>query len=141
MVNRRPMKIRVAQFGLGPIGLSTLKLVATKGWAEVLGGVDIDLSKAGRDLGDLAKEKKLRGLKVYASIEELVREQKPDLVFHTAVSRFSEAFPQLEPMVHRGISVISSCEELVFPQLREPALARRLDRACRKSGARVLGTG
>jgi 4-hydroxy-tetrahydrodipicolinate reductase len=37
--------------------------------------------------------------------------------------------------------VVSSCEELVFPQLREPLLARRLDQICRKSGARIVGTG
>jgi 4-hydroxy-tetrahydrodipicolinate reductase len=40
-----------------------------------------------------------------------------------------------------GISVVSSCEELLFPQLREPQLAAKLDRICKKSGARVIGTG
>jgi 4-hydroxy-tetrahydrodipicolinate reductase len=44
-------------------------------------------------------------------------------------------------MVKHGINVVSSCEELLFPQLCEPLLAAKLDRACRKSGARVLGTG
>jgi len=41
----------------------------------------------------------------------------------------------------RGINVVSSCEELLFPQLREPRLAARLDRICRKAGARIVGTG
>jgi 4-hydroxy-tetrahydrodipicolinate reductase len=36
---------------------------------------------------------------------------------------------------------VSSCEELLFPALREPALAARLHKLCVKSGARVLGTG
>src|SRR5207249_3019330 len=45
------------------------------------------------------------------------------------------------PMARRGISVVSSCEEMLFPQLREPKLAAKLDQICKRSGARVIGTG
>ena len=34
--------IKVAQFGLGPIGLESRKLAAEKPWIEMVGGVDID---------------------------------------------------------------------------------------------------
>ncbi len=133
------MHIKIAQFGLGPIGLETLKLAVTKPWAEIVGALDIAPEKTGRDLAELTGITTLRGRRVYRSLAELPRQ--PDLVFHTAVSRFRDAFPQLEPLTQRGISVVSSCEELLFPQLREPGLAARLDRLCRKSGARVIGTG
>jgi 2,4-diaminopentanoate dehydrogenase len=132
-------RIRIAQFGLGPIGLETLKLAASKAWVEVVGAIDIDPAKVGRDLSELIGIKSLRGRKVYGSLDELPR--KPDVVFHTAVSKFKQAYVQIEPMVRAGISVISSCEELLFPALGEPALARRLDRLCKTSGARVIGTG
>jgi 2,4-diaminopentanoate dehydrogenase len=135
------MKIRIAQFGLGPIGIETLKLAATKSWAEVVGGIDIDPRKIGKDLGELTLAKELRGKKVYSSLKELAAYKKPEVIFHTAVSKFKDAFSQIEPMARMGISVVSSCEELLFPQLREPKLAARLDRMCKKSGARVIGTG
>jgi 4-hydroxy-tetrahydrodipicolinate reductase len=135
------MKIKVAQFGLGPIGLETLKLAATKPWAEIVGGVDIDPAKIGQDLGELTGMKALLGRRVYGSLEELVARATPDLIFHTAVSKFKDAFPQIEPMACRSISVVSSCEELLFPQLREPKLAARLRQICRRHGSRVLGTG
>jgi 2,4-diaminopentanoate dehydrogenase len=135
------MKIRIAQFGLGPIGLETLKLAATKPWAEVMGGIDIDLAKIGQDLGKLTGVVRLRGRRVWGSLAELVAHAKPDVIFHTAVSKFRDAFPQIEPMARRGISVVSSCEELLFPQLREPRLAAKLDQICRRNGARVIGTG
>ena len=138
---RGKMKVKIAQFGLGPIGLETLKLAATKSWAEIVGGIDIDPAKIGRDLGELTQTRSLRGCGVFRSVEELTAHLQPDLVFHTAVSKFKDAFAQIEPIARRGISVVSSCEELVFPQLREPTLAARLDRICRKSGARVIGTG
>jgi hypothetical protein len=138
---RATMKIKLAQFGLGPIGIETLKLAATKSWAEIAGGVDIDPAKIGKALGELTQTKNLRRQLVYHSLEELIAHQKPDVVFHTAVSRFKDAFAQIEPMARRGINVVSSCEELVFPQLRNPKLAAKLDRICKKSGARVIGTG
>ncbi len=135
------MRIKIAQFGLGPIGLETLKLTALKPWAEVIGGVDIDPAKIGKDLGDLTRMKSLRGRRVWGSLDELAVRVRPDVVFHTTVSRFKDAFAQIEPIARRGISVVSSCEELLFPRLREPALAAKLDRVCRKCEARVIGTG
>ena len=134
-------KTRIAQFGLGPIGLETLKLAATKPWAKIVGGVDIDPAKIGRDLGFLTGVKALRGRLVWGSLEELLAHARPQLIFHTSVSRFKDAFAQIEPMARRGISVVSSCEELLFPAFREPELAAKLDRVCRKAGARVVGTG
>ena len=134
-------KIKIAQFGLGPIGLETLRLAAAKPWAEIIGAVDIDPNKAGRDLSELTGLGRLRGRVVHSSLDALLRSGRPDVIFHTAVSEFKAALPQLAPMARAGINVVSSCEELVFPQLREPLLARRLDQICRKSGARVVGTG
>ena len=135
------MKIKVAQFGLGPIGLETLKLAATKPWAEIVGGIDIDPAKIGKDLGELTGIKALRRRLVYGSLKELVAHAKPDIIFHTAVSKFKDAFTQIEPMARQGISVVSSCEELLFPELREPKLAAKLDQVCKRAGARVVGTG
>ncbi len=138
---KRNSSIKVAQFGLGPIGLETLKLAATKPWAEVIGGIDLDPAKIGRDLGELTQSKALRGLRVYGCLEDLLAEAKPDIIFHTAVSKFKPAFEQIEPMARRGISVVSSCEEMLFPRLREPKLAARLDRICKEYDARIIGTG
>jgi 4-hydroxy-tetrahydrodipicolinate reductase len=132
-------KIKVAQFGLGPIGIECLKLLAVQDRMRLVGVVEIDQQKAEKQLGALPRSQILRGLHSAKSIE-LLREA-PDLVFHTAVSSFRTAYEQLVPLVRRGISVVSSCEELVFPRLREPELAARLDELCRKSGARVVATG
>lgn len=135
------MKIKIAQFGLGPIGIETLKLAATKPWVEIIGGIDIDPEKIGKPLAEITGDPALRGARVYRTVEELAAKALPDVIFHTAVSKIQAAYPQIEPMVRRGISVVSSCEELLFPQLREPELAVKLDKACKDGNARVLGTG
>ena len=135
------MTIKIAQFGLGPIGLETLKLAAQKPWAKIIGGIDINPALAGRSLAELTGVESLRDAKVYRSLDELLVHAKPDVIFHTAVSKIRPAVAQVEPMARAGISVVSSCEELLYPALREPELARQLDDTCKKHGARVLGTG
>jgi len=134
-------KIKIAQFGLGPIGIETLKLAATKPWVEIVGGIDLDPAKIGRPLAEITGDPSIRHASVYRSLDDLLAKVKPDVIFHTAVSKISAAFSQVEPMVRRGINVVSSCEELLFPQLREPELAVKLDKACKNGGARLLGTG
>lgn len=135
------MKLKIAQFGLGPIGLETLKLAATKPWCRILGGIDIDPAKIGQDLGRLTGIPGLLGRRVHPTLDDLLAVGKPDIIFHTAVSKFADAFAQLELMARRGISVVSSCEELLFPQLRHPSLAAKLDALCRRTGARIVATG
>lgn len=132
-------KLKIAQLGLGPIGIECLKLASTLPWARVVGAVDIDPSKVGLDWRVLTGEKRPRGARIVSRVEEL--KEKPDLIFHTAVSRFRTAYEQLEALARQGIHVVSSCEELVFPRLREPKLAARLNRLCHTSGARIVGTG
>jgi 4-hydroxy-tetrahydrodipicolinate reductase len=46
--------IRVMHFGLGPIGAAIVKQVSSRPGFKVVGGVDVDPAKVGRDLGDVA---------------------------------------------------------------------------------------
>jgi 2,4-diaminopentanoate dehydrogenase len=134
--------MKIAQFGLGPIGIETLKLAATKPWIEIIGGIDIDPAKIGKSLGELTGLPALAHAKVYRSLDDLLAGAgKPEVIFHTSVSKIKAACDQIEPMARHGISVVSSCEELLFPTLRDPVTAAHLDFVCKQFGARVLGTG
>jgi 4-hydroxy-tetrahydrodipicolinate reductase len=101
--------------------------------------VDIDPGKVGKSIRELLNDPKAPGLRVVNSLAEL--RQKPDLVFHTAVSSFKTAYPQLAALAHRGINVVSSCEELIYPRLRSPRLASQLDRICRQGRSRIVAAG
>ncbi len=135
-------KIKVIQFGLGPIGIESLKLAAEQSWLDILGGVDIDQAKIGRSLTELTGAKTLGEAKVFASLEALFAAVgAPDVVLHTAGSSAAASFAQMRPALERGISVASTCEELIFPALKTPDLAKDYDDLCRRSGARIAGTG
>jgi len=43
-------KIRVVQYGLGPIGSAIACLISKRAELELVGGVDIDTSKIGNDV-------------------------------------------------------------------------------------------
>jgi 4-hydroxy-tetrahydrodipicolinate reductase len=131
--------IKVAQFGLGPIGLESLRLLATKGWAKIVGGVDIDPDKTGKSLADLGAGTAQQ--LVYSSFQKLFDRERPDVVVHTAGSKIGPAIEQITAMAGAGVSVVSSCEELLFPWHRGYDAAIELDRICQESGARVVATG
>jgi len=134
-------RIKVAQFGLGPIGLEALKLAAAQPWLEIVGAVDKDPAKAGRSLTELAGLPALDGLKVAKDLEELFRETPPELILHTASSSAALSLHQMRPALEFGVSVASTCEELIFPALKAPQVAREYDALCRHTGARVVATG
>jgi 4-hydroxy-tetrahydrodipicolinate reductase len=134
-------KIKIAQFGLGQIGIETVKLAAEKPWAHVVAGIDIDPAIADRTLHSVTGVGSLDKSLVYASFDRMLQEVQPDVVLHTAGSRAGQAFDQIEPMVRAGISVVSSCEELLFPALSEPQRSADFAQLCRRCGAGVVGTG
>jgi 4-hydroxy-tetrahydrodipicolinate reductase len=47
----------------------------------------------------------------------------------------------MRPALTAGISVASTCEELIYPALKTPELTAEYDELCRRSGARIAGTG
>jgi hypothetical protein len=135
-------KIKVIQFGLGPIGVESLKLAAEQSWLEVLGGVDIDPAKAGKTLADLTGVASLSHARVFSNLASLFAlVGKPDVVLHTAGSSAAASFEQMRPALQNGVSVASTCEELIFPALKTPELAAEFDALCRRHGARIAGTG
>jgi 2,4-diaminopentanoate dehydrogenase len=135
-------KIKVIQFGLGPIGIESLKLAAEQSWLQVIGGVDVDPAKRGKTLADLTGVASLAGARVFGTLEELFQAAgEPNVVLHTAGSSAAASFAQMKPALARGLSVASTCEELIFPALKTPELAAEFDALCRKTGARIAGTG
>jgi len=136
-----PKPIKVAQFGLGPIGIASLQLLAKKNWVEIVGGIDIRPELIGKSLSEVVGDASVGDAKVYESFEELALLHEVDAVVHTAGSRATVSFEQIRPMLEKGIAVVSSCEELLYPALRAPKETAEIDELCQTTGGRVLGTG
>lgn len=133
--------MKVAHYGLGPIGIEAMKLALTKRSLEVVGAVDIDPEKTGRDLGELAGLDHALGVKVSPDMGSLLSGVKPDVVVHTTHSRLKRIHPQIMEIVSGGSNVVSSAEALFFPSEEDGALTRGIDALAKEKGVTVLGTG
>jgi hypothetical protein len=132
---------RVVQYGMGPIGQELARLALERRSYELVGAIDIDPAKVGRDVGELLGLEGPVGVLVRADAEAVLAETRPDCVLHTTGSYLARVFPQLESIVRAGCNVVSTCEELSFPAAGHPELAARLDGLAREYGVTVLGTG
>lgn len=64
-----------------------------------------------------------------------------DLAVVSTTSRFDRVAPLVERFLSRGLAVVSSCEEMLWPWYRHRDTAERLDRVATEAGRAVLGTG
>lgn len=126
--------ITVAQYGIGPIGAEIARLLFKKPWIKVVGAVDIDPNKIGKDLGEVIGLGRETGVIVTAELQG-----KPDVVCHSTGSRLRDVSGQLRSLLERGCHVISTCEELSYPLDRE--IREELQQVARAANAGLLGTG
>ncbi|MEP0548708.1 MAG: dihydrodipicolinate reductase [Rhodothermales bacterium] len=136
--------LRVIQYGLGPIGLACVRTVLSKadtGQIELVGAIDVDPQKVGRDVGDLLGSGETTGIVVSDDAARTLDEARPDVVLHTTSSFLPGVRDQLLGCVRAGVHVVSSTEELSFPFDRHPALAAELDEAAEDAGVVLVGTG
>lgn len=134
-------KIRAIQYGIGPIGASIAKLMREKQAIEIVGAIDTDPAKVGRDLGEVVGAKDAPwGVRVSADSRETL-ELNADVVLHTTSSSLEKVMDQLLECLEAESSVVSTCEELSYPYRTHPELAAKLDAAARAAGVALIGTG
>jgi hypothetical protein len=136
-----PRPIRVVHYGLGAIGCSIARLTTAQRGLEVVGGIDRDPAKIGRDLGDVAGLGRSLGVPISGDSAELLRRTHPDVVIHATQSLFHQVYSQILECVAARANVISTCEELVYPFAKEPAATSELHRLAERSNVTVLGAG
>ena len=132
----------VVQYGIGPIGQSCLRtILSKKGHINLVGVIDIDPAKVGKDVSDILGLDTPTGVIVSADAEAVLTETKPDVVVHTTSSFLARMYDQLILCARHGASVISSTEELSYPYDRHPEISEELDRVAKENGVTILGTG
>ena len=134
-------KIRVAQYGLGPIGASIVRLMRQKDSLEIVGAIDKDPAKAGRDLGDVVGASAPPwGILVSPDAADVLA--KPlDVIIHSTSSYLTSVTDQLLECIAAGCCVVSTCEELAYPFRKHPDLSQKLDAAAKEEGVALVGTG
>lgn len=134
------MKIRVAQFGLGPIGQACVKVLLQKANVELVGAIDIDPAKSGRDLGEVCGLNPVGAL-VRSDAAAALAEWRPQVVVHTTSSFLDKIEDQLALLIRHGSHIVSSSEELFYPFERNPEFCARIDNLAKEHNVAVVATG
>jgi hypothetical protein len=135
------MAIRVLCYGLGPIGAAVARQLATRKGFTIVGAVDIDHDKVGRDLGDVIGFGKTLRVRVTNDVPGAIRKGRPDVAVLCTSSSLKQAAPQIEGVLAKKVAIVSTTEELSYPVGRNRALAKRIDTLARRARVAVLGTG
>ena len=134
-------KIRAVQYGVGPIGAAILRLMREKQAIKIVGAIDTDPAKAGRDLGELVGAADAPWGVVVSAEAGKVLAESADVVIHSTSSLLSEVADQLLECLAAESCVISTCEELAYPYRKYPELAAKLDAEAKSWGVALVGTG
>jgi 2,4-diaminopentanoate dehydrogenase len=133
--------IKVMHFGLGPIGAAIVKQVAARPGFKIVGAIDIDAAKVGRDVGDVVGLSKRIGAKVSDDAAKALKAAKPDVVMLCTTSSIKAVLPQIETVLKAKVPVVSTTEELSYPGYTHIRQARQIHAMAKKAKVAVLGTG
>lgn len=130
----------VIQIGLGPIGRAITRLLVQREGINILGAVDIDPEKEGKDLGSFSGLEAL-GVTINSEWSSVEGIEEADLAVVATVSDLESIEPQIYDAADLGLDILSTCEELSYPWLTQPATASRIDSYCKSREVSCLSTG
>ncbi len=108
---------------------------------KLVGAVDIDPAKVGKDVGEVIGLDRPLGFVVTNRLEQALARIDADLVLHATSSYFELFKDQIVEILEAGLDVVSTAEELSFPWLTHPEEAAEIDAVAKRVGKTVLATG
>src|SRR5687767_15446625 len=124
--------IQVLLYGLGPIGAMVGRQLATRDGFRIVGAVDVDPAKVGRDAGQVIGLNRPLRVKVDPDARHAIKKSKPDIVVLCTSSSVRSVMPQIEGILKLKVPIITTTEELSYPVRRNArSEERRVGKECR----------
>jgi 4-hydroxy-tetrahydrodipicolinate reductase len=118
-------------------------MLTNKKGVKVVGVCDLHEDRVGKSMYDILEVE--RGDRpdviINPEIEKVAYKGSCDVCLIATDSFTKKAFNKIKYVLEQGINVISTAEEMAYPQAQEPELAKELDKIAKDNGATVLGTG
>jgi 2,4-diaminopentanoate dehydrogenase len=135
------LSIKVVSIGLGPIGAGVVRQLASRKGFTLVGAVDIDPAKIGRDVGEVCGVGRKLRVVVTPDITKTLKAVKPDVAVLCTSSSIRKVVPEFAAVLKQKVPVVSTTEELAYPVKSHAAAARKIDALARRARVAVLGTG
>jgi len=114
---------------------------ASPTYSKIVGGIDIDPAKIGRDIGQVVGLSRRVGAKVSSEAAKAIRAAKPDVVVLCTSSSAKTVLPQVEAILKTRTPIVSTTEELSYPWCTNVRQASQIDAWAKKAKVAVLSTG
>lgn len=135
-------KVRVLIWGFGAMGSGMARMLLDKRGVEITGVCDLSPLRVGRSMFELLElPRGDRPEVIVGDSIEKAGEKRADIALLATDSFTAAAFPKIDTLVSMGLNVISTAEQMAWPEAAEPELAARIDSLARDAGVTVLGTG
>lgn len=133
--------VKVIIWGLGAMGSGMAKMLLNKKGVDIVGAVGRG-AKIGKSMYELiGVDRGDRPEVLVGSPEDVITEKAADVVLCCTDSYTKVAFDRLKFCLEKKINVVSSAEEMAYPQAQSPELAKQLDEIAKKNGVSIIGTG
>ena len=132
--------IGIFLWGLGTVGVELAKLALNKEGVKILGIVDEDKNKIGKDLGDILSIEKTNII-ISDPKENLIDKVEADVVILSTKSQIKSIFTVVKDILKSKKNCITIAEEMVYPYCVEPELSIKIDELAKENNVTILGTG
>lgn len=135
--------IKVIIWGFGAMGSGMAKMLLNKKGVEIVGVCDLSEERVGKNMYEIlgVESEDRKPVIINKNMKEIIKNTNADIALLATDSFTKGAFDKIKLMLENKINVISTAEEMAYPQAQEPELAKELDKIAKENGVSVLGTG